>query len=188
MLENTPIAPFSDSPPPWSETLFTYSNKLGSAMTSQWKHLQRIKVQHMNAWNKQWKGYQKQVIKPSIAQMAPLDKKQLKMHSLLKKAKSALATQIRTGKIGLANFFHKRCVPGITSPACPCDWHRQTLEHVIMFCRPTNDRRVMFCKAGTNSYQALTESPKLLKSLIAWLMKSGILTQFSLAVQLLYQQ
>ena len=187
MLANTLIALFPDPPPPWSETPSTYSDKLRSAMASQQKHLQQTKAQHMNAWNEQWKGYQKQVIEPSIAQMAPLDKKQLKTHSLLKKAESALATQIRTGKIGLADFLHKRRVPGITSPACPCGWHRQTPEHVIMFCRLTNGRRAMFYEAGTNSCQALTKSPKLLKSLTIWLMKSGILTQFSLAVQLLYQ-
>lgn len=157
-------------------------------MTSQRKHLQQTKLQHTNAWNDRWKAYQNQVIEPSIAQMAPLNRNRLKTHSLLKKAESALATQIRTGKIGLADFLYKRRVPGITSPACPCGWHRQTPEHVIMFCRLINGRRAMFCEAGTNSYQALTESPKPLKSLTAWLMKSGTLTQFSLAVQLLYQQ
>ena len=144
-------------------------------MASQQKHLQQTKAQHMNAWNKQWKGYQKQVIKSSIAQMALLDKKQLKTHSLLKKAKSALATQIRTRKIGLADFLHKHHVPGIISPACSCGWHKQTPKHVIMFCRLTNSRRAMFYKAGINSYQALTESPKPLKLLTAWLMKLGIL-------------
>ena len=40
-----------------------------------------------------------------IAQTAPLDKNRLKIHSLLKKAESALATQVRTGMIGLADFF-----------------------------------------------------------------------------------
>ena len=57
-----------------------------------------------------------------------------------------------------------------------------------MFCRLVNGRKAMLCEAGTNSYQALTELPKPLKMLTAWLMKLGMLTQFSLAVQLLYQQ
>lgn len=38
------------------------------------------------------------------------------------------------------------------------------------------------------NYQVLNESPKPIKSLTAWLMQSGMLTQFSLAIQLLYQQ
>ena len=189
MLADAPTVPFPNLPPPWSDVPSTYRDKFGAAKASQRKHFQLIKVLHTDTWSSSWKTYQNCVIEPSIAQMTPLNKKRLKIHSLLKKAESALATQIRTGKIGLAEFLHKSRVPRITSPACPCGKHKQTPEHVIMFCRlMKSDRDLMFRDAGTRSYQALTESPKPLKSLTAWLMKSGILTQFSLAVQLLYQQ
>lgn len=57
-----------------------------------------------------------------------------------------------------------------------------------MFCRLMSDREVMFRDAGTKNYRVLTESPKPLKLLTGWLMKSGMLTQFSLAIQVLYQQ
>lgn len=43
---------------------------------------------------------------------------------MLAKAESALAAQIRTEKIGLANFLHRHHEPTVTSPACPCGWHR----------------------------------------------------------------
>ena len=188
MLVDAPTIPFPNQPPPWSDVPSTYRDKLGAAKASQQKHLQQIKVRHTNAWINSWKTYQNRVMEPSIAQAAPLDRKRLKVQSLLKKAESALATQIRTGKIGLADFLHKRRVPGVTSPACSCGWHRQTPEHVIMFCRLISGRNAMLREAGTNSYQALTESPKTLKTLTAWLMKLGMLTQFPLAVQLLYQQ
>ena len=46
----------------------------------------------------------------------------------------------------------------------------------------------MIREATTNSYQALTKSTKPLKCLIAWLIKSGMLTQLSLAIAHLYQQ
>ena len=183
-----PASHFQTFPPPWSDVPPTHRDKLEVAKASQQKHLQQIKVRHANAWINSWKTYQNRVMEPSIAQAAPLDRKRLKVQSLLKKAESALATQIRTGKIGLADFLHKRRVPGVTSPACSCGWHRQTPEHVIMFCRLISGRKAMLRAVGTNSYQALTESPKPLKTLTAWLMKSGMLTQFSLAVQLLYQQ
>ena len=91
----------------------------------------------------------------------PLSKKRLKIYTQLKKAESALTTQIRTGKIGLADFLYKRRVPSVTSPACSCGWHRQTSEHVIMFCRLIGNREQMFRAAGTSDYQQLTESSKL---------------------------
>ena len=103
-------------------------------------------------------------------------KKRLKIHTQLKKAESA---QIRTGKIGLADFLYKRRVPSVTSPACSCGWHRQTPEHVIMFCRLIDNREQMFRAAGTSDYQQLTKSSKTLKILTAWLMKTGFLNQFS---------
>lgn len=41
----------------------------------------------------------------------------------------------------------------------------------------------MLLKAGTSDYRLFTESPKSPKSLTAWLMKSGLMGLFSLAVQ-----
>lgn len=100
---------------------------------------------------------------------------------MLKKAESALANQIRTEKIGLADFL------SFISLACPCGWHRQTPKHVIMFCNLLRGRELMLREAGTNNYRLLTEAPKSLKALTAWLMRSGLLGQFSLTVKLLYQ-
>ena len=150
--------------------------------------MQTIKARQMKVWNDSWCAYQNRVIEPSIAQSVPLSKKRLKIHTQLKKAESALTTQIRTGKIGLADFLYKQRVPSVTSPACSCGRHRQTPEHVIMFCRLIDNREQMFRAAGTSDYQQLTESSKTLKILTAWLMKRGLLNQFSLASTLLYNQ
>ena len=57
-----------------------------------------------------------------------------------------------------------------------------------MFCRLIDNREQMFRAAGTSDYQQLTESSKTLKILTAWLMKIGLLNQFSLASTLLYNQ
>ena len=118
LLADTLIISFPDPLLPWTENV-SHCDKLKIATTAQWKHFQQMKAQHANNWSKLWKTYQNSTIEPSIAQKASLDKKQLKIHTLLKKAKSSLATQIRTGKISLADFLHKRRISGITSPACP---------------------------------------------------------------------
>lgn len=143
---------------------------------------------HVDVWTTSWKVYQSHTLKPSVAHAAPLGNKRLSTHALPKNTESALATQIRTGKkwTYIADFLHRRRVPGFTSPTCPCRWHRQTLKHVIMFCRLISGRDLMFREAGMNNYQLLIESPKPMKALTSWLMKSGSLGQISLAVQLLY--
>lgn len=72
-----------------------------------------MKVQHTNAWTNSWKSYQQQVSESSIAQTAALDKKRLKIHSLLKKAESALATQIRTGRLFTQTPCPRHHLPGL---------------------------------------------------------------------------
>ena len=103
MLKDAPVISFPNPHPHWIENP-RRCEKLEAATTSQRKHLQLLKLQHTKAWIDSWMTYPNRVIEPSIAQAAPLDKKWLKIHLPLKKAESALATQIRTGKIGLADF------------------------------------------------------------------------------------
>ena len=49
-------------------------------------------------------------------------KKALAKHHGLRKHESTALTQIRTGRIGLKAFLHKRRVPGVLSPRCSCGW------------------------------------------------------------------
>ena len=171
--------------PPLFEVYPAWHREATVAATARHKQMQTIKSRQMKVWNDSWCAYQNRVIEPSIAQSVPLSKKRLKIHTQLKKAESALTTQIRTGKLGLADFLYKRRVPSVTSPVCSSGWHRQTPEHVIMICRLIDNREQMFRAAGTSDYQQLTKSSKTLKILTAWLMKTGLLNQFSLTSTLL---
>ena len=121
-----------------------------------------------------------------MAQIGPINNKRLKLHETLSKAESALATQLRTEKIGLANFLFKQRVPTVTTPACPCGWPRQTPQHVIMNCGLQRNRAHLLGEADTDSYPVLLGDPRRLKLVTAWMMKTGLLSQFSLTVQDLY--
>jgi hypothetical protein len=52
----------------------------------------------------------------------------------LHKAENSIFTQVRTGKIGLADFLHRIGVPEATSPACACGYERETARHTTVFC------------------------------------------------------
>lgn len=150
-------------------------------------NLQAMKTKpHERSDARSWKTYQSRFLKPSIAQAAPLTQKATRRaHAAEKKKQRAHQRQIRIGKIGLADFLHRRRVLESLSPACPCGWHSQTPKHVIMFCSLLGGGALMLREAGTNSYRLLTESSTLLKWLTASVMKWGLLGQFSPAVQLL---
>ena len=49
------------------------------------------------------------------------------------------------------------------------------------------NQQLMVEEAGTTDYRALVATPKGLQAVTAWLMKLGLLSQFSLAAEQLYQ-
>lgn len=104
-------------------------------------------------WKTRWKDYLANIPldQRSPAQRLELHKKDLQIHNGLTKAESALATQIRTEKIGFADFLAARKVPGY-SPECSCGFHRQTAKHVIFFCPDRTDRETITQVAGTADY------------------------------------
>ena len=63
-----------------------------------------------------------------------LPRKVLHINEGLPKAERLSAAQIRTAKIGLADFIHRQRVPTATTPACSCGWPRQTVKHRNIFC------------------------------------------------------
>ena len=63
-----------------------------------------------------------------------LKKERLDLHGNLAKAESSLAVQVRTEKIGFAQFLHRLRVLAVTSPACDCGWHSQTAKHIAWYC------------------------------------------------------
>ena len=111
----------------------------------------------MKIWKSTWATYQNRIPLPTEAQQASLDKKRLKIHSNLAKAESSLATQIRTEKIGLANFLFNRRVPNVNSPACICGWPRQTAKHAIMHCQLIDGRNELVNQVKTNNYRTIIE-------------------------------
>ena len=138
------------SPPPWTTIDEVQKRQRTAQVTTQNQRDGIIKKYFENQWINKWKAYQaKHMLYPTIAQQAPIHRKRLNAHKLLDKAQSSLATQIRTEKIGLANFLYRRKVPGVNSAACPCGSLLQTAKHVIMFCRLHEHRTHMLRTAGS---------------------------------------
>lgn len=79
---------------------------------------------------------------------------------------NAVKAQIKTEKIDLAEFLHRRRVPGFPSPACPCGWYRQTPKHAIMPCSLLPRQRAHVPRSGASATtDCPPESSKPLQSL-----------------------
>ena len=107
----------------------------------------------------------------------------LKLYTQLKKAESTVLIQARTGRIGLAHFLSKACVPGFESPACKCELGIKTAEHLLLHCQLETERRGWRQGATLSD---LVSDPKNTAVTARWIIQSSRLDQFRLASRLLY--
>jgi hypothetical protein len=110
-----------------------------------------------------------------------ISSKRLKLHRILTKSENAFVTHMRTKRIELADYLFSRRVSTVLSFDCFCDYSRQTLKHVLLFCmNRTTNRQRMFRVDETTNLRKLLNIEKKLKTSINWLMKINLLIQFSL--------
>ena len=99
----------------------------------------------------------------------------LDKHTGLRRPISSLITQLRTGKIGLAHYLH--AIGRAESPRCPCEQGIQTVRHVLMECRRTQDlREDLFGRA--NDVKKILKDPALAKAAAILMIRSNLLGQF----------
>ena len=146
----------------------------------------KIKEHEKNQWSALWKRYQERQPCPTPAQQEELGTWRLKLHEILRRAEISLATQIRSEQIGLADFLHRKKVPGITTSSCLCGNGPQTAKHVIIYCHMI-DRESLKQDPAVSSlnYRLIVGTPSSLRLVTRWLMRQGLLTQFSLALEML---
>ena len=115
-------------------------------------------------------------------------RKVLLLHKDLRKAESSLLVQIRTGRIGLAEFLYSRKVPGFPNGNCRCDGGLETPRHMALFCTIESARRQQLRGPDGRivGYPLLTGTNLGAKVFTKWIMQSNRLRQFSLAQRLLY--
>jgi hypothetical protein len=138
-------------------------------------------------WERFWSEYQtKNKRRDCVALTSQIFKKRLKLHDNLFKIESNLVTQMRTNRIELAKYLFHRRVFIIVISACSCDWLRQTLKHVMLFClNHSRTRENMLLVAETQNLRRLLNINKKVRVMTRWLMKTDILAQFSLAIECL---
>ena len=89
---------------------------------------------------------------------------------------------MRTGKIGLAAFLCKRRIPGFPTPACCCGAQWETAKHVVLECpRQQRVRRSLYTATATTDYQVMISRPRPAAALTSWILRHGVLSQFSWA-------
>ena len=115
-------------------------------------------------------------------------KQVLKLYKNLRKAESALLIQVRTKRIGLAQFLYNRKVPGFVTAKCQCRAGHETPQHMALFCVQEASHRQFLRDANgrLQPYLVLVGTAKGARKFVRWMMYSDRLGQFALAKRLLY--
>jgi len=148
-------------------------------------------------WEKRWHAENRKlgrIVRPGtdpgnlrvVPEDTPPTKQVLQLHEGLRKAESALLTQARTGKIGLAKFLYGRRVPGFSTATCQCQVGQETPRHMALYCTYEADRRHYLHADKRRTYTQMIGTNKGAKHFVRWMMFSGRLGQFALAKRLLF--
>lgn len=134
----------------------------------------------LEAWRKNW------TIQPrdKWGITLPPSPYSLRLYKGLAKAESSIIVQLRTGRIGLAEFLHKRKVPDYPTPFCSCGLGVGSTSHFLKSCPLYSSSRPRVFKGKTK--EDLLTDPLLAKTTARWAIQTGALQQFDLAKILLY--
>jgi hypothetical protein len=135
------------------------SNKMKKeSMKKTWHKLFRVK------WQQSWNVYQIRNRRRVCETLTKnISSKRLTLHKVLFKSENALIIHMQTKCINLANYLFFRRVSTMLTSSCICDYSRQTLKHVLLFCndRATN-KQSMFKKDEMTNLRKLVNIEKKL--------------------------
>jgi len=93
-----------------------------------------------------------------------------------------MATQLRSGKIGLNHFLYRMHVLTVDSSECRCGWRKQDVKHILLFCPDFREaRQRLLAEAGTTDARRMLTEAKGIKAAARWMVETGVIASFSLA-------
>jgi hypothetical protein len=103
----------------------------------------RAKQKAQQSWHSSWQASAPSPSSPTSIE-APPSTDVLALHQLLRKPKTVLAVQLRTGKNSFNAFLYQAHVPSVLSPLYSCGFGHQTAKHIIIHCRNFSAARHAF--------------------------------------------
>ncbi len=90
----------------------------------------------LKEWRNMWSAYQtKNRRRICETLMKNITSKKMKLHKSLIKSKNSFAIHMKTKRIELINYFFFRRIFIMLTSDCFCEHLRQTLRHILFFCR-----------------------------------------------------
>ncbi len=114
----------------------------------------------------------------------------LEKHRGLLKHENSILIQIRTRKIGLKAFLHRRNVPDMETLFCNCNQVLETAAHLAIECQKTIKERQRFSVEiaasihTRHNFDLVLKDPLMARKVMKWILKLGCLYQYRLAIHI----
>ena len=136
------------------------------------------------AWRRRWEKTTGTLPRRRLATVwnTPWEQDPRKLYEGLSKAQATALFLLRTEVIGLNAWLASIQVPNVT-PACPCGWVKQTVQHVMLQC-PRYNRIDLIQRCGTERLEQILIRPDYARYAARWFIRTGILEQFRVAKEI----
>jgi hypothetical protein len=95
----------------------------------------------LRKWRDRWKTAVATSGRGVLAAHREPDLANHKIYKNLYKHEALVFMQARTGCVGMAEFLFRRHVPNVPIPLYSCGRASKTLEHVLLYCQKTRERK-----------------------------------------------
>jgi hypothetical protein len=134
-------------------------------------------------WETRWRTTANAVPRRATTWKSEWQQQPLSLYEGLQKHEATALFLLRAEVLGLNDWLARIGVPDVLL-GCQCGAARQTLTHILAFCRDQIEPRIrLLDRAGTTELEMILTDPKKVQWAARWLLETGTLGQFTVALE-----
>jgi hypothetical protein len=134
-------------------------------------------------WEARWRKKAKATASRATTWKSKWQQQPLSLYEGLQKHEATALFLLRTEVMGLNDWLARIGVPD-AHPECSCRTGKQTLSHILTYCPDLIRPRInLMTQTGTTDLSEILDNPKRVGFAARWLLETGVLGQFSVAME-----
>ena len=105
-----------------------------------------------------------------------------KLYKGLERHEATALFLLRSQVLGVREWLYRIGVPNVT-PECPCRWHAQTVQHLLIHC-PRMPTATLRQRVESGDIHIMLNTPGKAQITARWFIGTGLLSQFEVARQI----
>ena len=105
-----------------------------------------------------------------------------KLYKGLKRHEATALFLLHSQVLGVRECLYRIGIPNMT-PECPCGWHTQTVQHLLIHC-PRMPTATLRQRVESGDIYTMLNTPGKAQATARWFIETGLLSQFAVARQI----